>query len=63
MAKYSIDLETTECRVILNGLVSSLSVSQRAAKTARTDPVRRAFEQEVTEIQTVMAKVTKAFAV
>lgn len=63
MAKYSLDLESNECRVILNGLVTSLAVSKRAVKTSRTDPVRRAFEQEVAEIQAVLTKATKAFAV
>lgn len=63
MAKYQIDLDHGETKVVLNGLSVSLAQAQRAEKAARTDPVRAAFAQEGDAIKAVIGKLTKAFAV
>ena len=63
MAKYTVDLDHGETRVVLNGLTVSLAQAQRAAKAARTDAVRSAFDQECAAVNAVISKMTKTFAV
>lgn len=63
MAKYSVDLDSSEIRTIFDAMTLRLAVSQRAAKAARSDAVAKALQEEAASVSSLTTKLTKAFAV
>jgi len=63
MAKYTVDLDGPEVRLIFDAMSVRLAQSQRGAKAARSDGVSKALQEEAAGVSSLVTKLTKAFAV
>lgn len=63
MAKYTVDLDSAECRLLFDALAVRLAQSQRAVKAAKSDGVAKALNEEAASVSSLITKLTKSFAV